>query len=94
MRKYEAMFIFFVQDKKIADAKAAIQSSFAREGITIEGEEDFGQRTLAYPIQKQSEGRYWRYTLAMEPEKARIAPTLFQHTPEILRTLIVKKTND
>ncbi len=92
MEKYEAMFIFQAAAEKVANAKKIVEESFKKEGVTIESDEDFGLRTLAYPIQKEHEGHYWLYKLTMKPEKASSTLTLFRQIPEILRSLIIKQT--
>ena len=92
MNKYEAMFIFQPQADQVANAKKIVEESLKEKGITIESNEDFGLRTLAYPIRKEREGHYWLYKLTMNPEKVASASTLFRHTPEILRSLVTKQS--
>lgn len=60
MRTYELMYII---DGRVTEEEAASVHETVKElvtggGATITKDEDMGRRKLAYPIEKQTEGRY------------------------------------
>ncbi|MEL3907747.1 MAG: 30S ribosomal protein S6 [Treponemataceae bacterium] len=69
MRKYEFMAVFNVDEDIYKPASESVHAVFKDFGIKVLNEEQFGDRTLAYPIKKKEKGRYVLYNLEADPAK-------------------------
>lgn len=81
MRTYELMYVL---DPRLSDEEAdgvndTVRKLVTGSGAAITREESWGRRKLAYPIEKQTEGRYMLFYL--HAEKA------FTGVPEVERRL-------
>lgn len=94
MRKYETMFIIR-PDLDEEATKAVIEkfSSLLKEkGAEMESIDEWGMRRLAYEINKFREGYYVVFNYSAEPEAIVELERVFLITGEIIRYLIVNKT--
>ena len=92
MKNYELMFILkpnlTEEDrKKTIDI---IKNIIVEGGGEITREEDWGKRTLAYEIQKFTEGFYILLNFSAPPNIPLDLETRMRHTETILRWLIIK----
>jgi len=95
MREYEVTVILNagLEDDAQKDVLGRV------EGLLTEGKPDdvelksehWGHKTLAYPIQKQTEGYYVYYEVALDPVKISEIERNFTYMDEILRHLVVRK---
>jgi small subunit ribosomal protein S6 len=90
MRKYEATFIFRIEEDKMAQAKEFVKNIFETKSAKILKEEDLGERILAYEIKRQSKGRYFFYELEFEPSKLNDTEKELRINSDILKFLFVK----
>jgi len=95
MREYEVTVILYagLDDDAQKDVLGRIEG-WLTEGKAEESElksEYWGQRTLAYPINKQTEGYYTYYEVALDPTKISEIERNFTYMDEILRHLVVRK---
>ena len=61
-------------------------------GGEIVGEEDWGMKTFAYPIQKNKHGFYSFYYIKADPTLPKEMAKLFKMDEEILRHMVIKRT--
>jgi len=66
MRHYETLMLFSPEmpGERRQEVLAGISAIVVREGGTILVEDDWGMRTLAYPVRKQTRGHYFRLEFA------------------------------
>ena len=92
MKKYEVMFIL---DASLEDAQKTALIDMAKEIITSDGEvtkEDiWGNRKLAYPIQKKFEGYYVVLEFNANPELPRELERRLRIADGVMRQLIICK---
>ncbi len=91
MRSYEVACVFHGDDVVFNRGKEAVKAELTKLGAQILGEEDLGQRNLAYPIKKETRGHYWIYSVEMDPAKAKQIEHALRLTSELLRVLVIKK---
>lgn len=91
MRAYEVACVFQGDDVAFTRGRETVKSELAKLGAQIVGEEDLGQRNLAYPIKKETRGHYWIYSVQMDPIKAKQIEHALRLTSELLRVLVIKK---
>ena len=58
---------------------------------TLESVDEWGERKLAYPIEKQTEGYYVLFNFISEPEFLAELDRVYNITEGVLRSLTVKK---
>lgn len=90
MRKYELMAIFPLDDEKSKVGSESVKSTLTSFGAEIEKEEKFGDRDLAYEINKQKRGRYMLYTLKINPDKLTDVDSQFKLNSNLIRYLFVR----
>ena len=92
MKKYEVMFIL---DASLEDAQKTALIDMAKEIISSDGEvtkEDiWGNRKLAYPIQKKFEGYYVVLEFNANPELPRELERRLRIADGVMRQLIICK---
>ncbi len=89
---YEAVVIFSVQQSE-EEIKALIEkfgNRIAKYG-TLEGVEEWGKRTLAYPINDETEGYYVLYNFNSEPGFPAELERRLNIADGVLRSLIVAR---
>ncbi len=81
MRTYELMYVIDprVSEQEAETVNEAVRKLVTDNGAKITKEDDWGRRKLAYPIEKQTEGRYMLMYLHAE--------TAFEGVPELERRL-------
>ena len=91
MRKYEIVFIVQVLED---DAINAVVDKFSKlivaNGGTIDNEERWGKKHLAYDVKKQSEGYYVLFNVTSEPACVKECDRVMKITDEILKHMIVR----
>ncbi len=70
--------------------KDMIQQALERFGAEVKGVEEWGNRRLAYPIQKDTQGYYLFYTVELEPAKAKPLENELRVRDNVRRVLIVR----
>ena len=89
MTSYEATFVLLPDMESVERGKQAIQDMFAKAGVKITGEDDIGDRVLAYPIRKQERGYYLLYEIESDPQKVQGLYQAAGLVPDILKCFIV-----
>ncbi len=88
--KYEAVYI--IDPRKNEEETAALVERFktlAESNATEVEVDEWGKRTLAYPIQDQTVGHYVRMTFTAEPAFPAELDRIFRITDGIMRSIIV-----
>ncbi len=91
MRKYEAMCVFRADPETFKQGVEAVRGELQKAGAVIEREEDMGQRTLAYPIQKELQGHYFYFVVEVEPLVAQGIEKEMRLRTELLRFMMVRQ---
>ena len=69
MKKYELMTIYPMDDEKSKKGAEDVKSTLSNYGAEVTEEKLFGERDLAYTIKKQRKGRFYLYTMNLNPGK-------------------------
>ena len=92
MNKYESVIIInsSLEEAKI---KALIEkfSSLVNEHGKVENVNEMGNKKLAYPIQKQTEGYYVVFEFEAEPAFIAELERIYRITDEIIKFIVVRK---
>lgn len=92
MNKYESVIIInsSLEESKI---KAVIErfSNLVNEHGKVENVEEMGNKKLAYPIQKQTEGYYVVLNFEAEPAFIAELERVYRITDEIIKFIVVRK---
>ena len=91
MRNYEAMCVFRADTDAFTRGKDAVRNELTKLDAKILKEEDMGQRTLAYPIKRETQGHYFYFVAEMDPEKAYQVPKSVELFEELLRFMVVRQ---
>ncbi|MAT98194.1 MAG: 30S ribosomal protein S6 [Anaerolineaceae bacterium] len=95
MREYEVTVIF--QTNLEDEARSTLVERVSGWLTHSEAEEDkpvqnvWGQRRLAYPIRKNTEGYYILFDAKLDPERLADIERNMQYTDDVLRYMIVRK---
>jgi len=91
VRKYEVIFIVRSLDE---DATNAVIEKFKKliikDGGTIDNEDRWGKKRLAYEIKDQHEGYYCLFNITADPACVAECDRVMKITDEILKHMIVK----
>lgn len=90
MKKYELMTIYPIEDEKYKEGSEKVKAVLAQFGATIEKEEPYGDRDLAYEIKKIKRGRFVLFTVKANPAKIVEINTQFRLNNNLLKSLFVK----
>ena len=90
MNKYELMTIYPIEDDKFKDGTEKVKAVLAQFGATVEKEESYGDRDLAYEIDRQKRGRFVLFTVKANPAKIVEINTQFRLNNNLLKSLFVK----
>ena len=90
MNKYELMTIYPIEDEKFKDGTEKVKSILAQFGATIEKEESYGERDLAYEIKKIKRGKFVLFTVKASPAKIVEINAQFRLNGNLLKSLFVK----
>ncbi len=96
MRDYEAMFIFNADlpDERLEKEIKTIERAIKTRGKGAIRYENFGKKTLAYPINKKSEGTYVNYVFEAEPGSIIKIKEYLKHKEDILRFMILTRAGE
>jgi small subunit ribosomal protein S6 len=90
-KKYEVMFIVNVADEEvIRSAVEVVKATIAKIGGTIDKEDEWGKRQLAYEVKHQREGYYVVIDFTAEPSEIKELDRVIKIHEEIIRHIIVK----
>lgn len=89
MRTYEVNIIFRYEEDHFKKGLEFVRAELKKFGGNIVKEDDWGVRTLAYPIKKQDQGHYVLFTTEFPPTKVAEIDQVFKLQPEILKFLFV-----
>lgn len=91
LKQYETVFIAtpVLSDAQMKEAVAKYVSLIKDNGGEIVYEEDWGLRTLAYPIQHKTSGFYYLIEFRAEPEFLATLETQFHRDERVIRFLTV-----
>ena len=92
MKKYELMFI--INPTILEEGREAVitkvNNILAGAGATVLKSEKWGERKLAYPIDKKKTGFYVLTTLEMDGTKLTEVESKLNITEEVMRYIVVK----
>lgn len=92
MRSYEMMFIVHpeVDGDQFTRIMDDVEDLVERNGGDVTHAEPWGLRKLAYPVQKQQEGRYALLRFDLEPQNVNEVDRALQLIEPMMRHLIVR----
>ena len=92
MNQYETVFIMtpVLSDQQMKETVAKIKDVLTAQGAEIINEEEWGLKSLAYPIQKKSTGFYQLLEFKAEPQVVEKLDIAFRRDERIIRFLTVK----
>ena len=93
MYNYETVFILtpVLSEPQMKEAVEKFKAVLTDNGATIENEELWGMRKLAYPIQKKSTGFYAFLELAGEPTIVNKLETAYRRDEKVIRFLTFRQ---
>jgi small subunit ribosomal protein S6 len=93
MNNYETVFILtpVLSDAQMKEAVEKFKDVLVADGATIENEEYWGLRKLAYPIQKKSTGFYTLIEFTASPTTIAKLETQFRRDEKVLRFLTFRQ---
>ena len=91
MTSYEATFVFRPEAEATERGKQAVQDIFAKAAVRTVGEDDIGERALAYPIAKQDRGHYTWYEIESDPQRVQGLYQAAGLLPDVLKCFIVRR---
>ncbi len=96
MRAYEALFIFdpSLEDEPLNEEIEKITSIIEQGNGKIVESEQWGRRTLSYPLQKKKDGFYALIQFSSEPDVLKKLKVELKHDESILRYSVVKMKQD
>lgn len=90
-KKYEVMFIVDVANEEvIRGAVDLVKQTIAKIGGTVDKEDEWGKRELAYEVKHQKEGYYVVIDFTAEPVAIKELDRIIKIHEEIIRHIIVK----
>ncbi len=91
MKKYELMFIVNVADEEvIRSAVELVRNTIGKIGGTVDKEDEWGKRQLAYEVKHQTEGYYVVVDFQADPAEIKELDRVIKIHEEIIRHIIVK----
>ena len=92
MKKYELMFIInpTILEEGRETVIAKVNNILTTAGATVLKSEKWGERKLAYPIDKKKTGFYVLTTLEMDGTKLTEVESKLNITEEVMRYIIIK----
>ena len=92
MKDYEALFVLKPgQEESIKKVTASITDSIKKNKGKILKEDNWGKRTLAYPVKKHKEGVYYKLNFSIGSLSIEPLNRTYKLNSGILRTLIIKR---
>ena len=90
-KKYEVMFIVDVANEEvILSAVDLVKQTITKIGGTVDKEDEWGKRQLAYEVKHQKEGYYVVIDFTAEPSEIKELDRVIKIHEEIIRHIIVK----
>ncbi len=90
-KKYEVMFIVDVANEEvIRGAVDLVKQTITKIGGTVDKEDEWGKRQLAYEVKHQKEGYYVVIDFTAEPAAIKELDRIIKIHEEIIRHIIVK----
>ncbi len=86
---YEAFFLVSANEAVAAKSVKKIQEIFEEYQVEITREEALGIKTLAYPVEKNSTGKYYLYYIQLEPSKMDALRKELRLQEDILRFMFI-----
>ena len=92
MNEYELTYIVKVgfESDKLQKMESRVTRAFKEHGGEVLLKDDLGEKTLAYPIQKEGKGHYTRINFVGTGALVDELEGLFRISPEVLRFLTVR----
>ena len=92
MNQYETVFIMtpVLSDQQMKETVEKFKGILTTAGAEIINEEEWGLKTMAYPIQKKSTGFYELVEFKAEPEVVAKLELAFRRDERVIRYLTVK----
>ena len=92
MNQYETVFIMtpVLSDEQMKETVEKFKGILTAAGAEIINEEEWGLKTMAYPIQKKSTGFYELVEFKAEPEVVAKLELAFRRDERVIRYLTVK----
>ena len=90
MREYEILFITELNDALHHSAKEKIKEVLLANKSEIFYEEDFGLHTLAYPVSKVTQGRFFFYHFRCDGSLITTIEKEIRYESSVLRFIIVR----
>ncbi len=90
MRQYELTVIYPLAEERFQAGRERVLADLAEQGVEIEKTGDPVDRDLAYPIAKESKGRYILYLVKADPEKITGLNRTFKLNHDLLKFLFVR----
>ena len=91
MRHYEVACVFQAEDEAFNRGKEIVKTELTGLGAVITAEEDLGQRTLAFPVKKETRGHYLVFMADMDPAKAKLIEEALKLKTQLLKVMVVNK---
>ena len=93
MREYELIMVLSpeVDEAGVTSVVDRVTQFITQRGGSVTGQETWGLRKLAYPIQKFTEGNYIFTDFSFEPSSTKELDTSIKVSSEVIRHLLVKK---
>lgn len=79
-----------LNENQIQTEKDAVSAQIERAGGELLGEDDWGNKRLAYEIRKLREGHYIVYTLKLPPEAPKALESALRQRDNVMRVLSVR----
>lgn len=89
MRNYELMAIYPMEEDLCKAALETTRADLASFGVEVEKEEVFGDRDLAYEINKRKRGHFVLFNIKANPAKIAEIEARFKFNENLLRHLFV-----
>jgi small subunit ribosomal protein S6 len=90
MRLYELMAIFPIEEALQNEGRERLQNDLATAGVVIEKTDEFGERDLAYEINKRKRAKYVLYTVRLDSGKITGLDRAFHLNTNLIRYLFVR----
>ncbi len=92
MNQYETVFIMtpVLSDQQMKETVAKFKGFLVESGAEIINEEEWGLKSMAYPIQKKSTGFYELIEFKAEPAVLAKLETAYRRDERVIRFLTVK----
>ena len=93
MKKYELMYILFptLTEEERNTTVSSVEETLKAAGATILSTDKWGERKLAYPIEKKETGFYFLTTFEVDGTKLIDVTAKFNINEQLMRYIIVKQ---